>query len=729
MSRKRLELALRELQGPDWERFERFASEFLSAELPELRTVASPSGDEGRDAELFSPTGDNTQVVQYSVTPNWKQKIRNTAKRISSTLPSAQLLIYVTNHIIGPDADEIKQELRRGFQMHLDVRDRSYFLERYQRTPQTEAAAEALAADIVDPYLRSAGVLSRPSPVLNSDEAKAAHVYLSLQFRDDVQEKGLTKLSFEALVRAVLINTNSDRRIARPEIKQRVRNLLPNDDAKRVDQLTDNALLRLTKRAIRHWQQSDEFCLTHEENERASEYIAAHELDEMALIEEITKVIMGSVAPASVSLVDVAGATVRVRRILEHCLYSRAESFASTVLAGSTAAFATDHLPTIILDDLRMNPAKRGEIAAMPDWLAAVIREILGSPGEATQVYMRELADAYTLMAFLRQTPDVQRAVEKMFSHGEIWLDTSVILPLLAEELLEEDKRTFQRMFQLAVQAGIEFFVTDGVVEELDRHIHRAVLCSRMINIWEGRFPFLFEVFLQTGRLPGEFPPWAELFRGSNRPIDDIFEFLQESYHIQRRSLEGQAAGAPENLRHAVQDVWYRIHERRRENLGGLVEPIAVGRLSRHDAENYVGVIQQRRQEKASPFGYSAWWLTLDRSALAIGDSVTRDFGIPAFDSPILSVDFLAQYLTFGPVRARLSKTSLRTLPVTLEPSLVRFLTRELLEEATAIRTEMKVLPELVVRRRIRDRLDEARRRLGPLAARGIESVLDEFHN
>ena len=51
-----------------------------------------------------------------------------------------------------------------------------------------------------------------------------------------------------------------------------------------------------------------------------------------------------------------------------------------------------------------------------------------------------------------------------------------------------------------------------------------------------------------------------------------------------------------------------------------------VNRLSRHDTENYVGVIQQRKQEKASPFGYSAWWLTLDRSALMIVDLLKKIF-------------------------------------------------------------------------------------------------------
>ena len=87
MTEKRLQLALERLTFGDWERFERFASEFLAIEMPDLRTVAGPSGDGGRDAELFSPADDPTQVIQYSVSKGWEQKIKGTASRISETIP------------------------------------------------------------------------------------------------------------------------------------------------------------------------------------------------------------------------------------------------------------------------------------------------------------------------------------------------------------------------------------------------------------------------------------------------------------------------------------------------------------------------------------------------------------------------------------------------------------------------------------------------------------------
>lgn len=67
MERARLKLALDRLEAEHWSRFEQFASEFLVTDYPKLRTVASASGDQGRDAEIFSPDGLPSVVLQYSV--------------------------------------------------------------------------------------------------------------------------------------------------------------------------------------------------------------------------------------------------------------------------------------------------------------------------------------------------------------------------------------------------------------------------------------------------------------------------------------------------------------------------------------------------------------------------------------------------------------------------------------------------------------------------------------
>ena len=86
--------------------------------------------------------------------------------------------------------------------------------------------------------------------------------------------------------------------MSRLEIKRKIRELLPHDAVERVDQLTDGALARLTKRAIRHWTKLDEFCLRREESLRVREFIASQEFSEASLSAEIKLVISDCSGPS-----------------------------------------------------------------------------------------------------------------------------------------------------------------------------------------------------------------------------------------------------------------------------------------------------------------------------------------------------------------------------------------------------------------------------------------------
>jgi hypothetical protein len=172
VSPQRLELALKMLRPTDWERFERLASAFLASEWPEIRTVAAAGGgDDGRDAELFSPSGATNVVIQYSVRVDWVAKINQTVVRLKKTMPDSKILVYVSNQTIGAKADESKKELlEQG--IFLDVRDQSWFLERLNTDSNRTAAATELARVIVDPFLESKGIISSGTSALSGQEAR-----------------------------------------------------------------------------------------------------------------------------------------------------------------------------------------------------------------------------------------------------------------------------------------------------------------------------------------------------------------------------------------------------------------------------------------------------------------------------------------------------------------------------------------------------------------------------
>src|SRR5271170_4652639 len=310
----RLELALELLKPTDWRRFEQFASAFLVNEFSELVDMSAASGDGGRDAEAFSLVGDPTQFFQYSVASDWQQKIRATARRLNETSPSAQLLVYTTPKRIGADADGLKQELRKLYRIHLEIRDRAYFVARYASSSTTETASERLAADIVDPYLASKGVGTTKSSVLTTSETKAAHTFLMLQLRDDVGEKGLTKLSFEAIVRSVLARTDANNRIARTTLLATAKQILSLDDPDRVEELTLGALARLAKRQIVRLYNTDQtVCLSFEESTKIREHLATCELDENSLDEQIEIAVRAELSESTDLANDLRHTSVRAR--------------------------------------------------------------------------------------------------------------------------------------------------------------------------------------------------------------------------------------------------------------------------------------------------------------------------------------------------------------------------------------------------------------------------------
>lgn len=728
MITNRLQLALERLQPSDWERFEKIASAFLASEFNSLRTTANPTGDGGRDSELFSPENEPKVLLQYSVSGGWTSKISGTVQRINETFPDAVVLVFVSNQIIGALADKIKRTLRQDYGLSLDVRDRNWFIERVLGSPACEEAAEELAQAIVDPYLASAGVTSFPPSELSSPEAIAAVTFLGLQWRDDVREKGLTKLAFEALVRAVLVNTDSEHRMSSGTVRKGVCDILPGHSDAQVHRFVDSALSRLTKRSIRHWQKEDEFCLTYEEKLRVDNFKIEAALAEVELLAAIRAISTAILSTYKAHADQEASLTHCIRAATEEVLLERSQSFALAVQSETLSSLLDADYTSVLLAVISRASLPKIQGLDWVDIMGKGVREILLSDNPAIQRYMRSLADAYTLLAFLRQTPDVQGAVKKMFSHGKVWLDTSVVLPLLAEPLFDGPSGRFTRMLEAARDAGLQLFVTPGVIEEIERHMNRALTCARMDHgVWLGSVPYLLERHVVSGRSRATFANWLETFRGDDRPEQDISDYLHDEFSIQTQSLEAERDAAPPELRHALQLLWYEAHRRRRDNKGAPLDEMVITRLVEHDVECYCGVTQLRSREYASPFGYSSWWLTLDHQAFDLKPKLRDAMATEPPDSPVLSADFMVNYLAFGPVRRMIEKAKEAHLPLMMGLGEARYLTPELMTEAESVREGLKDLPDRVVRRRVRDHLDRARRRLGPIAIAGVGELDDEF--
>ena len=716
MNRNLFDLALEMMRPSDWEIFEELSSSFLASEFPDLRTMANPSGDGGRDSELFESDGVANVAIQYSVTKSWKTKIKSTAKRLKETFPDANVLIYMTNKVIGAKGDDIHIELLKdGFS--LDIRDRSWFLDRLEKDAEKYGAAKAVIDRIATPYLEGHDVIEKKSPSLNSQEAKAALVYLGMQWVDENTDKGLTKVAYESLVRGALRGTHPENRLNRDEIYKNILSFLTSTDELEIKKFIDAALNRLTKVFIRHYQAQDEFCLTHDESERLKDKLVELESETIKFDLILVEYLIDAISECDViDESEIDELLARTKRIIDRFLFKSGEEFASAVMEGSISYVDSGELKNVIIEDLRLHKASKKSSPILMELLIGCVKFIISDPRDVVRKHLRVLSDSYTIFAFLREVPDVQSATKKIFSYGNIWLDTTIILPLLAEGLVEEgEDRRYTNMFGALATSGVSLFVTEGAVREIVNHIRIAVQCAETAaNQWQGKIPFLYFRYIECGYEPVKFKSWVELFRGLERPESDISDYLEQTFSIRTKSLEEEAQEVSDELRFAVRRLWDEMYAQRRS--GSSVDGYEVSKASvllDNDVESYLGVISLRKKEIASELGYQNWWLTLDGVAWKIRDNIRSEFGDDTPPSPLISIDFLSHQLSFGPCRNRIARADEQMLPVLLDFDLSEVMPKEILDVAEKVRSDNVGMPDIVIRRKVRDACDKYRRRCG----------------
>ncbi|MEU3115950.1 hypothetical protein ABZ652_17870 [Micromonospora chalcea] len=733
VSYERFKYALSNLDGRQWRLFEILANTFLSEEFPNLRPLAAAAGDDGMDASLFQATDDPDTVLQYSVRKDWSNKVIETCDRLQITQPDTNVLIYVTNQEIGAAGNTLKKSIRSKYGVFLDMRDREWFLTQRNASAKVTAEAEEFCEKVADPQLFGNSSIDRQAKALSDLEAKAAFVYLGLQWADDMREKGLTKLCFEALVRSVLRDTTSESRLSRQQVREQIAKLLPAHHRATLDTQVDGALKRLSKVYIRHWQKVDEYCLTWQERLRLAERLAEVSLLDDALTAELRRTIQVTAQEMGIDPSTLPAQTLDfTRRVVEKVLLDRGEFFASAVTSDNAGSFVSfEDVEAVVHKEIAQNRAIRG---LEPRLLVASVQSIFLNSTEEVRKCLRSLADTYTLFAFMRETPDVQSAVVKIFSDGDIWLDTSVVLPLLAETLIDEPARSHTHLISAAKECGLRLYITEGVLEEVATHINRCRTYMRSLNQEgaKGGPPFLLNAYSLSGRDITSFLHWLETFAGMRRLEDDVADYLLDDHRIDVKDLTTESDRADQELRAAVSEIWHEVREARdkkNEKLGyPPMDPITRSKLVTHDVVNYVGVVVRRqdRNERRGAFGYRSWWLTFDRTALRLHEDLKNRLRERPPASPAISPDFMLHYLAVGPVRSRISRRTEETLPLMMNMSVLDAVPRDLLDLADALRVELTGVPANVVSRKIRDTLDEARLILGPNALGGDAKLTDE---
>lgn len=577
-----------------------------------------------------------------------------------------------------------------------------------------EGAAEALAQKFVDPLLPSREVDRSLVMGLDSDDAKVALLFLEMQVRDTARSLGLTKASYDTLTLAALRDTNTAKRMSRDEIYTRVQCFLPSHPPAQIRMKIDASLKRLAQKAIRYRKDKDEFHLLDSEISRVSSSIARIDALRRDFEADLLSV-LGSTQGLTISKPQLF--VEKARKVLEVYFLRKGDDFARAAVASEVHKVDETTLKDVALSIVNNNIGVTGRPSV--EIILSVINTLISTASEATSAYLRLLLESYTLFAFLAATPDVQKATRSMFGNGEIWLDTSILLPLLSETAMPEDERPFTEMFKQVSNAGLKLYVTQGVLQEVERHINRSKAYCHSLN-WTGSVPFLYSVYAITGGNQAGFAQWLENFVGEHDPVQDIADYLAHDHHIILESA-AKHERVPPHLADAIRQAWQDVHIERR----GHTDMHQLLRLASHDAETYLHVLSSRIDQRGkAPLGYTHWWLTLDSKARGIMDRVDVSLRPDISIGPVLSIDYLIRYLAFGPSRDRVDVTGAALAKVYSE-ALIEPIPNELMALVTELRAQHVDLSENIMQRRIRDTLNYERSRVGTIDEGGLISPID----
>jgi len=500
--------------------------------------------------------------------------------------------------------------------------------------------------------------------------------------------------------------------MSRAEVHAAIHSFLPSQSLDTIKIYADSALNRLEKHVVKHRDKEDSFHLAHEEHLRLADKLIHQDLQEGALDREI----LANVESFSDSLPEQATSILAkvTKQVLDLSLLKAGENFAASVLAGSIHKTDRDLVHDLIIEKI----AEQG--ATIKKWadksqgiVTAALDKTIRSQNEAVRKHLKILSDTYTLFAFLRETPDVQKATKKIFSFGKIWLDTTLILPLLADQLRAEDgDKRFSVIIKNLVVSGVEIFLCEAAINEILNHIRISIKCANLGTQWKGRIPFLYSQYMQDGRDRSKFAEWVTQFRGLERPELDIREFLEEEYGIKYEELTDDYFRSDEKVRFAVDRLWREAHETRRGNMKMVGDSDTLDILIRNDVVSYLGIIERRKREASSELGYQHWWLTIDSTAWGIRESLAQEFVSPP-SSPLMSLDFIVQNMSFGPNKNMLTRSDEQLLPVLLDFEISQVVPPEVLKVADEVRAQNEGQAEYVIRRKVRDACDRARRQIG----------------
>lgn len=625
--------------------------------------------DGGSDGELhgvFSEPQDGRNFIQISKEGNANAKIKKTVDRLIEYGRDVAALTYWTQRVI-PNRDVLEDQLSGDLNVVIRIREFSSLVQLINRDEKTSSQFRRFFADDIRELIE----LNEPSdedPIHFVDDP-TVYAFLSLENSERSSKGGLVVPVVDALLYWSLRETDpeSENLLIRPEIKNRIRGVLPGAENVLIPHVDERLTYLSTKgqsgaERIRWYKEQDAFCLPFAMREK----IASNSAGDKLIISSVEKSLANRIAASKVPEAE-AG---RLAKITLQVIY---EHFHEQGMA--LAAFLESKLESLGNQEQaiegKLQAACEVEVVTPQGYSAALsaLRSFFYEPSTPEIEFQRSVSRTSMLLVSLKYSPQLVEYFNGMTAKFRLIVGSDILIKAVSEWFLSETSRTVINILLAIQEAGAELILTQPVVEEVFTHLratnlefknhyaNREQFFTRELGSESDRilirayFHAKFSNKVRSWRAYIEnFIDFHALDSRTEGSVSQMQAYLEKTFKMKYVDSGELAHGVDDaDLRSLAEKLMARDPQKREE-------------LARNDALLALSVYARRRrhreERKYDGFGLQTWWLTKETRILSYTADLVRQRSAPYIMRP----EFLLNFLSLSP-NAKLSRRSRDLLP------------------------------------------------------------------
>lgn len=660
---------------PNGSIFEQFGKQFIAASQDTMEFIpiggTRDGGIDGLDYSWTTANRPQKTIYQFSIEVDGQSKINKTLTRLKTTVPDCNRLYYVTNQVIR-DQHQLIDDASDNYNVQLVIYDQSWFGVHTNNSPKTVYVFQQLEQQFFHAYERS-------STFIETFDVKDPRIYIYLrqqlenkqQDYDGDQAIHLDEILMDSLILFALEGTDPNLNILRSpqEIQRRILEITDFNTSWVAELLPRRLEALSTKpRRIRHHRQENMYCLPHETRLE----IAERNMVDQALLEHFKQ----SLSALLEEKLKNEGVTIRAVNpleiamdVLHELFHKQGLEFAQFIATGNLGVLIDQLLNEVIREKISaagIIPRNRDAVQFV---LLETFRQIVYNGDQMQKEFLSKLSNTYNMLFLLQIDPTLARYFERIAGELRIYVDSSILIPAIAEYFLEPHNQRYTNLLRSARDAGITILVNDYVLGEIENHLRSTKYVyqkefERYEHLYTDRMSIIFidQILIR-----------AYFYVRINNKVETFREFIEEfiSWNM-NGDIRGELVLWLEDqfgVRYVEQEVALDPHEV--ERLTQALAPLKFNRdpnRARTDAKQLLTIYQLRKDNNETSqtgiFGYKTWWLTSDVTSQRAFQQIADEQESTA--TPYIRADYIYNYIALAPSKQHVDGIYRKMFPTLL---------------------------------------------------------------